>query len=55
VGPLRNIGGNAIFTNNSYCEKTSINGSATFDGTSCYDKNTTTINGTITKSQDCNP
>jgi hypothetical protein len=49
------INNNATFINNSFCSYTTINGSATFDDTSCYDKDTTTISGTIIKSTGCNP
>jgi hypothetical protein len=52
---IGSILGNAVFNNSGYCEKTTILGSATFDETSCYDKNTTTIIGPITKGPDCNP
>jgi hypothetical protein len=49
------IDNNALFTNSSFCSNTTINGSATFISGSCYDKNTTTIKGNITKPENCNP
>jgi len=49
------IDNDALFTNSSFCSNTTINGSATFNSGSCYDKNTTTIRGNITKPENCNP